>query len=51
MSAQRVLEHRFGFGRKTRDEIGTEHDVRPQPAQSGAKTYGVGAKMAPLHAL
>ena len=29
--AQRVREHRLGLGREAGDEIGAEHDVRPQP--------------------
>ena len=48
---ERVFEHRFGFGRKAGDDIGAEHNVRPQPAQGVAEADCVPARMAALHAL
>ena len=40
---QRVFEHGVRLGRKTRDDIGAKHDLRPQLAQLGAKCHRIGA--------
>ena len=48
---ERILKHGFGLGRKARDQIGAKHDLRPQPAQSGAEAQGIGAAVPALHAL
>ena len=48
---ERILKHGVRLGRKTRDQIGAKHDFWPQPAQLGAEAHGIGAAMAPLHAL
>ena len=50
-SASVRCEHLFRLGRKAGDEIGAEHDIGPRRAQRGAEMDGVGARMAPLHAL
>ena len=34
---KRVVKHRFGFGRKTRDKVRAEYNVRPRGAQFSAQ--------------
>ena len=48
---ERARKHRLGLGREAGDDIGAEHDVRPQPPQLSAERNGIGARMPPLHAL
>ena len=47
----RTREHLLGLGRKARDDIGAERDVRPQPPHLRAEIDGVVARMPPLHPL
>ena len=44
-------EHLLGLGREAGDQVGAEHDVRPQLPRRGAEADRVGARMPPLHAL
>ena len=46
-----IFEHLFRFGRKARDEVGAERNVRPQPADFFAKSNRVFSRVPPLHAL
>ena len=47
----RAREHVLGLGRKARDDIGAERDVRPQPPHLRAEIDRIGAGMPPLHPL
>ena len=48
---ERAHEHRLGLGRKSGDDVGAEHHVRPQPPHLFAERDRVGAQVPPLHAL
>ena len=47
----RARERVFGLGRKSRDDVGAEHDVGPQAPHLARECDRVSARMAPLHAL
>ena len=47
----RARERIFGLGRKSRDDVGAEHDVGPQAPHPRGECDRVSARMAPLHAL
>ena len=49
--AERVGEHRLGLGGEARDQVGAEHDVRPQAPRLGAEADRIRAEMPALHAL
>ncbi len=48
---QGALKHFLSLGRKARDDIGAERDVRPQPPHLRAKLNRLAARMPPLHPL
>ena len=47
----RARKHRFRLGRESRDEIGAECNVRPQPPDPRAEINRVAARVPPLHPL
>ena len=48
---QRTLKHFLRLGRKTRDDIGAERDIRPQPPHLRAEFQRIRSGMPPLHPL
>ena len=46
-----LREHPVGFCREPGNQVGTEDDVRPQPAGLVTEGNGLGAGVAPLHPL
>ena len=48
---QRIVEHRFGLGRETGDQVGTEDDLRPRRAHRLAEGDSVVAQVPALHPL
>ena len=47
----RARKHVLGFGRKARDDVGAERDIRPQPPHLGAELDRILARMPALHPL
>ena len=47
----RARKHLFRLGRKARDDVGAECDVRPQPPHLRAERDGVIAQVPPFHPL
>ena len=48
---ERALKHVFGFSREADDEVSSEDNVRARCANVLAKSYGVDARVTPLHTL
>ncbi len=47
----RTLEHFVSLGRKARDDIGAERDIRPQSPHLRAEIDRIRARVPPLHPL
>ena len=45
----RAREHLLGLGRKARDDVGAERDIRPQPPHLRAELDRVAPRMPPFH--